>query len=203
MSQRGVPLLALALAAAAASRLHLEGDAQERLRVCFTQAVSTTDDADRAYRSAIEETLPPQAAHAMLSTMAAFRERAQQTRESAVRELEEIWRRYNLSYGWFDPIDTYAAPTHGLNHADATRAATIADRARSQVEALRAQANQAVLGHLAPEQIETLRGARMQRRERFHDALKTAVESALGSAIEPARSEALLDHLTALADGWY
>lgn len=203
MSERGVPLLALALAAAAASRMHVDEDAEARLRVAFTAAVEQTDSADRAYRSAIEETLPRDVARAMLSTMAAFRETAARTRESAVRELEEIWRRYRQSYGWFDPLDTYAAPTHGLNHADATRAATIADRARAHVEASRAQANDEVLKHLDADQIETLRAARTQRRERFRAALETALNGALGTAVEPARYDALLDQLTTLADGWY
>lgn len=203
MPEHGVPLLALALAAAAASRLHLDEDAEARLRAAFTAAVAQTDSADRAYRSAIEEALPSDVAHTMLSTMAAFREMAARTRASAVRELEEIWRRYNRSYGSFDPLDTYAAPAHGLNHADATRAATVADRARAAVEALRAQANEAVLKHLAADQIEILRGARMQRRERFRTALETAVRGALGAALEAERADALLDQLTVLADGWY
>lgn len=203
MSERGVPVLALALAAAAASRVHVDEDAEARLRVAFTAAVEQTDSADRAYRSAIEETLPREVAHTMLSTMAAFREMAARTRESAVRELEDIWKRYHRSYGWFDPLDTYAAPTHGLNHADATRAATIADRARAAVEALRAQANEAILKHLDADQVETLRAARTQRRERFRAALETAARGTLGDAIEPARYDALLDQLTALADGWY
>ena len=203
MSERGVPLLALALAAAASSRLGLNDDAEARLRVAFTEAVAQTDSADRAYRSAIEETLPRDVAHTMLSTIAAFRETAQRTRESAVRELEEIWQRCRRSYGWFDPLDTYAAPAHGLNHADATRAATIADRARAHVDALRAQANEAVLKQLKEDQIETLRAARTQRRERFRAALETAVRDTLGSALEPARLDALVDQLTTLADGWY
>lgn len=203
MASRGVPLLALALAAAAASRLHLDDDAEARLRVSFTQAVSATDAADRAYRAAIESTLPRESAHTMLSTMAAFREMVQQTRESATRELDEIWKRYGKSYGWFDPLDTYAAPTHGLNHADATRAATIADRARGQVDALRAQANEAVAKTLTAQQIEALRQDKLQRRERFRTALSDAAREALGSPVEQPQFDALLDHLTVLAEGWY
>lgn len=203
MPAHGVPLLALALATAAASRLHLDDDAEARLRVSFTQAVSATDTADRAYRAAIEAALPRESAHTMLSTMAAFREMVQQIRESAMRELDEMWRRYNRTYGWFDPLDTYAAPTHGLNHADATRAATIADRARGQVDALRAQANEAVAKTLTPQQIEALRNDKLRRRERFRTALSDAVREALGSAAEQAQLDALLDHLTTLTEGWY
>jgi hypothetical protein len=200
---RGVPLLALALAAAAASQLQLDDDAEARLRVSFTQAVSATDAADRVYRAAIEAALPRESAHRMLSTMAAFREMVQQIREAAMRELDEIWRRYNRSYGWFDPLDTYAAPPHGLNHVDATRAATIADRARGQVEALRGQANETVAEALTARQVETLRDDKLRRRQRFRTALQDALREALGAPVEQAQIDALLDRLTLLTEGWY
>lgn len=203
MEQRGIPLLALALAAAACWRLRLSQEDEARLRVCFTEAVLATDSADSAYRGAIEQTLPPDKARTMLRAMASFREMAQQTREAAVRELEQIWKRYQLSYGWFDPLDAYAPPASGLNHADATRAATIADRARAQVDALRNQANQSVLGELSAEQIEALRAAKLRRRDRFRTALALAFRNAVDTPIDQTRFDALLDQLTSLTEGWY
>ena len=201
--QRPIPLLALALAAAACARLGLGEDAESRLRESFAQAVAATDSADQAYRNAIEATLPHESAHAMLSAMASFRASAQQTREAAVRELGEIWQRYNRSYGWFDPLDSAAAPTHGLNHVDATRAATISDRARSQVDALRERANESLLARLTPEQTETLRAEKLRRRDRFRAALATAFKAGLDTPLEPSRFESALDHLTSLTEGWY
>lgn len=203
MSERGIPLLALALAAAACSRLNLTEEDEARLRVAFTEAVAATDSADSAYRGAIEQTLPHDKARTMLRAMASFREMAQQTREAAVRELEQLWKRYNLAYGWFDPLDSYAPPTHGLNHADATRAATIGDRARGQVDALRNQANQSILGELAPEQIDALRAAKLRRRDRFRTALGMAFKNAVDSHVDQPAFDSLLDHLTSLTEGWY
>ena len=99
------------------------------------------DEADRAYRTAIEATLSPDASAAMLSAMASFRARAHDVRENARREIGELYRKYGREYGWFDPLDTYLPPTTGLSHADGTRVATMSDAARSEVDALRARAS--------------------------------------------------------------
>lgn len=204
MPERGVPLLALALAAAASSRLQLSEETEARLRVAFTDAVAALDNADRTYRAAIESTLPHEIARTMLSAMAAFRECAHQVRESAMHEMREIYRRYNRPWDWLDPLDAYAAAPRGFSHADGTRIATIADRARSQADALRAQANESVAKELSAGQTQALRAAKLRRRETFTPVLREALERGLGcDAVSGTDTDKAVEHLTLLADGWY
>lgn len=202
MPGHGVPLLALALAAAASARLRLPDEAHARLQIAFTDAVAELDAADRAYRSSIEHTLPHDLAHKMLSAMAAFRECAHQTREQAVHEMREIYARYNRPWDWLDPLDPAPMLPHGLSHADGTRIATISDRARSQVDTLRTQANESVLHDLTAEHVEAIRAAKTQRRDRFQVILRAALEKGAG-ALETPDMEKTAAHLVTLADGWY
>ena len=195
--------LALALAAAASLRLHLEENESE-LRDAFVPAIAAMDEADRAYRRTIEETLPPESAAAMLSAMAAFRERVHAVREQTRREIAELFRRYDRSYGWFDPLDPSAPPGAGLSHADSTRLATIADSGRSEVDALRARVNEAVAKRLQRSEIDALIAAKRRRLDAFEAALKRALEAAAASyPVTAAEIDKMVYHLTQLADGWY
>ncbi len=202
--ERAVPPLALALAASTSSQLRLE-DLEPELRKRFIPAVAALDDADRAYRRTIEEILPRDSAAAILSAMAAFREKVHEARERALHELAELYRRYDRAYGWFDPLDPSTPPAHGLSHADGTRAAAIADRARSGVDALRAQVNETVTKQLEPAQIDALINAKRRRRAIFESALKQTLEGALASHVSVTSSEVFktLAQLTQVADAWY
>lgn len=204
MVDRSLPQLALALAATACFELRLEQH-ESALRESFVPAVAAMDEADRAYRRTIEETLPPEAAGAVLSPMAAFRQRVHELRERTRREIGELYRRYNRSYGWFDPLDPFMPPAAGLSHADGTRVAAIGDGARAEVEALRKQVNDAAVKGLGLAQINAILGAKRHRRESFEAALRPALESA--AALDPTITAAEIDktvrHLTQLADGWY
>lgn len=202
MKQHGVPLLALVLASAASSRLRLPQDAQARLEIAFTDAVAAMDNADRAYRGTIEGTLPHETAHTMLSAMASFRESAHQTRESAMHEIRDIYRRNNRPWDWLDPLDPSPVLPHGLSHVDGTRVATIGDRARSQVDALRTQTNENVLKELSGDQIEAIRAAKIQRRERFEQFARAALAQST-IALDDSELRKTAEHLAALADGWY
>jgi len=199
-----VPPLALTLAAVASSRLGLEGDEAELGRA-LVPAVAAFDEADRAYRRAIESTLSPDARAAMLSAMASFRARAHEVRENARHEIGELYRKYGREYGWFDPLDTYLPPTTGLSHADGTRVATMSDAARSEVAALRARVNETVTARLQPAQLEALVAAKRRRRDAFESALKRAVSAAAVShaAVSASAVDKTVDQLTRLADGWY
>lgn len=205
MFERGVPLLALSLASAASARLALAGDAPARLRTAFTEAVAEMDAADREYRNAVERTLPRGPAHTLLSAMASFRETAHQVREAAIREMREIYRRYDRPWDWLDPLDPSMTLPHGLSHADATRLAAIGDRARSQADASRSQANASIADALTGEQTAVLREARVRRRDAFERILSAALERALPpelSASAPEMSKTA-ERLAQLADGWY
>jgi hypothetical protein len=204
MPERGLPQLALALAAAASSDPGLK-EREPELRTAFVPAVAAMDAADRAYRQAIEATLPPESAQAMLAAMAEFRERVHEVRESARRDIGELYRRYQRSYGWLDPLDPLTVPPAGLSHVDDTRLATMCDKARAEVDALRARVNQTVAGRLAPAQIETLIAARLRRREAFEAALERSLAVAAAGAdwVTPADREKAHYQLTQLADGWY
>ncbi|MGH7757557.1 MAG: hypothetical protein ACREM8_14900, partial [Vulcanimicrobiaceae bacterium] len=116
-----------------------------------------------------------------------------------------LYRRYDRSYGSLDPLDSYSLPATGLSHADGTRVATMADNARSEVAALRAEVNRTVALQLEPAQIESLIAAKRRRRDLFDATLKRALESALprNAAITAAEIEKTLYQLTQLADGWY
>jgi hypothetical protein len=203
LSQR-VPPLALTLAAVASSRLGLEGDEAELGRA-LVPAVAAMDEADRAYRRAIEATLPPDASAAMLSAMASFRARAHEVRENARREIGELYRKYGREYGWFDPLDVYLPPTTGLSHADGTRVATMSDAARSEVDALRVRVNNAVTIRLQPAQLEALVAAKRSRRDSFERALKRVLDAAVApqAVVSAAAVDKTVDQLARLADGWY
>jgi hypothetical protein len=204
MVDRAFPLLALALAAATSSRLRLE-ESESELRDGFAPAVAAMDEADRGYRRTIEETLRPDVARAMLSAMAAFREKVHEVREQTRREIAELYRRYNRAYGWFDPLDPYMPPTVGLSHADGTRVATIADSARSEVDALRARVNASVADRLQPSHIEALIAAKRRRLDVFETALKRALEGSVAphATLTDREIDKELHQLTQLADGWY
>lgn len=202
MTQHGVPLLALVLASAASSRLRLPQEAQARLEIAFTDAVEAMDNADRVYRGTIEAALPHAVAHTMLSAMASFRECAHQVREAAMHEIREIYQRNKRPWDWLDPLDPSPVLPHGLSHVDGTRVATIGDRARSQVENLRTQTNENVLKQLSADQIEAIRAAKIQRRERFEEFVRTALaQSAV--TLDDSEIRKTAEHLSALADGWY
>jgi hypothetical protein len=163
------------------------------------------DEADRAYRRAIESTLPPDASAAMLSAMATFRARAHEVREHARREIGELYRKYGREYGRFDPLDVYLPPTTGLSHADGTRVATMSDAARSEVAALRARVNETVTTRLEPAQLEALVAAKRRRRVAFECALKRELDSEVAPhrAMTPAQIDKTVEQLTRLADAWY
>jgi hypothetical protein len=204
VSRTGVPSLAVALAAGASAGLGLE-EHEGRLRDAFVPAVAALDEADRADRGAIERTLPADSAGAMLSAMAGFREQVHAVRERARREIGEIYRRFNRSYGAFDPLDPYLPSTGGLSHADATRVATIADAARTQVGTLRARVNETVVKRLAPAEIAALTAAKRARLDAFEAVLKAALEAAVAPspAVTPQEIDKTLRGLTRLAEGWY
>ena len=202
--QRTPPPLALTLAAVAASRLGLEQHEPDIARA-FVPAVAAMDDADRAYRRAIETTLPPDASASMLSAMASFRARAHDVRENARREIGELYRKYGRDYGWFDPLDVYLPPTTGLSHADGTRVATLSDAARSEVDTLRARVNDVVTKRLEPAQLEALIAAKKRRGEAFERALEAALAAAVAkhAAVPATTIDKIVDQLVRLADGWY
>ena len=192
-----LPLLALALGAAAASRLRLDARAPP-LSEAFVPAVGAMDAADRAYRRAIERTLSAEAAGAMLTAMATFRSDVHAIRERTRSEIDQLYRRSGGSYGWFDPLDAAMPFATGLNHVDGMRAATIADTGRAEVAALRARVNDAVSSRLIPEQIDALMTAKRERRAAFERAIAGALATATDAA-----PDAAVDHLAQLADGWY
>jgi hypothetical protein len=202
--QRTPPPLALTLAAVAASRLGLEPHEPEIARA-FVPAVAAMDEADRAYRRAIETTLPSDASASMLSAMASFRARAHEVRENGRREIGELYRKYGRDYGWFDPLDVYVPPTTGLSHADGTRVATLSDAARSEVDTLRARVNDVVTKRLETAQLEALIAAKKRRREAFERALEAALAAAVAKhdAVPAATIDKTVDQLVRLADGWY
>ena len=171
----------------------------------FVPAVAAMDEADRAYRAAIEATLPRDASDAMLSAMASFRARAHDVRENARREISELYRKYGREYGWFDPLDVYLPPTTGLSHADGTRVATMSDAARSEVDALRTRVNDAVTKRLQPAQLDALVAAKRGRRAAFEAALKGPLETSVArhAAVTAAAIDKVVDQLTRLADSWY
>jgi hypothetical protein len=193
--------LALTLGAAASSRLRLE-EREPAFRTAFAPSVAAMDDADAAYRQAIEMAAPAHAG-AVLGAMRTFRQRVASIRAQAREAIGEMYHRSGRSYGAFDPLDAYVPPTDGLSHADATRVATMGDAARGQVDALRKQVNDEVLTRLTPAQIEALIAAKRQRRDAFEVALRAAVESVVDSAVTREEVEKTVFALVQLADGWY
>jgi hypothetical protein len=204
MSTQAGPSLALALAAAASASLRLE-DGEPAFATAFAVTVAALDAADRDYRRSIEQTLPPEAAAALLAAMAAFRERVHEVRERARVAIGALFSRNGLVYGGFDPLDPAMPATTALSHVDGTRVATLADAARSEVETLRAAVNATVVQRLLPAQLEALIAAKRRRREAFEAALNGALEGVLGRrpAVEAAKTDRALYGLAQLADGWY
>ena len=204
LAQRTPPPLALTLAAVTSARLGLD-DHEAELAGAFVPAVAAMDEADRAYRRTIEATLPPDTSAAMLSAMASFRARAHDVRESARREIGELYRKYGREYGWFDPLDVYLPPTTGLSHADGTRVATMSDAARSDVDTLRARINEVVVKPLRPAEHEALISAKRRRADAFAETLASAlrVVTARDSTVPDSAIDKTVDQLTRLANGWY
>ena len=204
LPQRTPPPLALTLAAVTASRLGLEEHEAEIARA-FVPAVAAMDEADRAYRGAIEATLSRDASAAMLSAMASFRARAHDVRENARREIGELYRKYGRDYGWFDPLDVYLPPTTGLSHADGTRVATMSDAARSEVDTLRVRVNEVVTRRLQPAELDALVAAKRARRDAFARAIGSGLRAALKpySVLTASEIDKTADHLSRLAEGWY
>ena len=114
-----------ALAAFAVARAPVDLD--DALLANLTDAVRRMDEADRAYRAAIEAQLPAAKATPLLQAMALFRSNVAQLREQT---------RITTEYGDFDPLDTYV-PSIPASHAHAVRAANTADLARGEVARLR------------------------------------------------------------------
>lgn len=200
-----MPLLALALAAATASRLGSGKHDEPKLTAGFVPAVAAMDRADLVYLDAIAETLPTRSAVETLTMMASFRTSVHQIRQQTRTRIAEVYVRNQRSYGWFDPLDPHTPSTTGLTHADETRIATVADGARSEVEKLRASVNQSLAGRLQASQIEVLIAAKRRRRKAFEMELKTALETSVPSlaALTPAREDKVRYELGELADGWY
>jgi hypothetical protein len=172
-----------ALAAFAAARAPVELD--DTLLSKLLEAVRSMDEADRAYRAAIEAQLPAAKATPLLAAMAAFRAEVAQLREQT---------RVTTEYGDFDPLDTYV-PTIPASHAHAVRAANTADLARGEVARLRAQANGRIGELLDRDEIERLTGAKRTRNAAFDRAVR--------AAMPPGTSDQIATHLMLLADGWY
>lgn len=204
MHARPIPALALALATATSAWLRLE-ERGTQFGPAFVPAVAALDEADRAYRRAVEAALPPEPARAILAAMAAFRERVHAIRTQTRREIGALYERFGRSYGEFDPLDPYLPSTAGLSHADGTRVASLADGARAEVAALRARVNDDVVARLQPHQVEALVAAKRRRREEFETALGRALETALApdAALAAAEFDKTVAQLLRLADGWY
>jgi hypothetical protein len=177
-------MLARALTALAYARTPIEGD-REALLARLEVAVAMMEDADRAYREAIERILPPDRAREMLLAIAAFRSEISQVRERV---------RSAAVYSDFDPLDTYV-PFFPGSHADAVRAANLGDRAREHVANLRAGVNAQIGALLDPSEVERLMEAKRARNAVFDRAIREAVPSEV--------SDRLATQLMLLADGWY
>jgi len=162
------------------------------------------DDADRAYRTAIERELPRRAAHALLEAMAGFRAEVALERSRARAELARIYAGSDRTYGPFDPLDTFMPSPIGLSHVDGTRSATIADAARSRVDDMRARVNERIARELDDVQIALLIAAKRQRLRAFEEAVSSSLRAGLpvGTIGEP-EFDRLAAQLAQLADGWY
>jgi hypothetical protein len=175
--------LVRALAACASARAPIDLDAA--LLANLTDAVRRMDEADRAYRAAIEARLPAAKAGPLLQAMALFRTRVAELRERT---------RASTEYGDFDPLDTYV-PSIPASHAHAVRAANTADLARGEVARLRAQANAQIGELLERGEIEALTEAKRTRNAAFDRAIRDGVPAGT--------SDQIATHLMLLADGWY
>ena len=172
-----------ALAACASARAPIDVD--DGFLTVLTNAVRQMDEADRAYRAAIEAQLPAPKASSLLQAMARFRAGV-----AAVRERTRV----ATGYGDFDPLDTYV-PAIAASHAHAVRAANAADVARNEVAQLRAQANAGIGELLDRDEIVHLTEAKRARNAAFDKAIRSAVPAGT--------SDGVATHLMLLADGWY
>jgi hypothetical protein len=175
--------LVRALAACTSARAPIDVD-DEFIGV-LTAAVRQMDEADRAYRAAIEAQLPAPKAASLLGAMARFRADV-----AALRERTRV----TTEYGDFDPLDTYV-PAIPASHAHAVRAANTADLARNEVAQLRAQANARIGELLDRDEIVRLTEAKRARNAAFDQAIRSAVPAGT--------SDGIATHLMLLADGWY
>lgn len=157
----------------------------DTLVAAFTTAVERLDAADRAYRVAIEAALPAATSHALLESMAAFRDGVVELRERT---------RARTNYGDYDPLDTYV-PSIPASHAHAVRAANEADIARAEIAHRRAQINAHIAESLDKREIERLIEAKRVRNAAFDRAIRAAVPSDT--------SDQIATQLLLLADGWY
>jgi hypothetical protein len=120
-------------------------------------------------------------------------------RERAAAEIGEIFTRSGRTRPPFDPLDTFTPSPAGLPHLDGVRAADLADRARAEVTALRAEANMRIAGSVGGHVAEIV-AAKGRRNAAFAGALHAALvplasgAESMGPAIEA---------LSFLADGWY
>ncbi len=161
------------------------------------------DAADRTYRTAIERELPRKAARALLEAMAGFRAEVALVRNRARAELLRMYAGSGRTYGPFDPLDTFVPSPAGLSHVDGTRAATIADAARSRVNDMRARVNERIVRELEDSRIALLIAAKRQRLEAFEDAVRSSLRAGLPAGIEEPEFDRLAVQLAQLADGWY
>lgn len=176
--------LARALVALTHARANVSIE-DEKLEKRFEDAIVRLEDADREYRAEIEHTLPRDRAREMLSAMMAFRREVVAIREQA---------RATLPYGDFDPLDTHI-PSFTGSHADAVRAASLADRARQAVADARAAVNARVAALFEPDQLERLRSAKAVRDAAFEGAIREAVPSEV--------NDRLAVQLAHLAQNWF
>ena len=172
-----------ALAACASARAPIDLD--DTLLANLTVAVQRMDEADRAYRAAIQTHLPAAKAASLLAAMALFRADV-----AALRERTRV----TTEYGDFDPLDTYV-PSIPAPHAHAVRAANTADLARGEVARLRAQANARIGELLERNEIERLTEAKRARNAAFDRAIRETIPAET--------SDQIATHLMLLADGWY
>lgn len=176
--------LARALVALTCARANVTIEKQ-KLEKRFEDAIVRLEDADREYRAEIERILPRERAREMLSAMTAFRHEVVAIREQA---------RATLPYGDFDPLDTHV-PSFPGSHADAVRAASLADRARQAVADARAAVNAQVAALFESDQLERLRRAKAVRDSAFERAIREAAPSEV--------SDRLAVQLALLAQNWF
>jgi len=172
----------------------------DTLAAAFTPAIVAMDAADRAYRKAIETILPAENAREVLGTMAAFRRKTAEIRESAATEIRAMYKRAGRDYGNFDPLDTYTPSTSGLAHVDGVRVADLGDRARAETTRVRTEANARIAPHIGMHG-----GAIVTEKKRrvteFKGALHAIVVPLVGGSAKSVSP--IIDDLAAIADGFY
>lgn len=166
--------------------------------LAWTPTLIALDAADRAYRTAIEKTLGPTDAARVFEAMSTFRAEVAALRERTRTELEEMYARASRSYGDFDPLDSFVPSPAGLAHVDGVRAADLADRAKADVETLRARANERIAPAIGSNAAPIV-AAKRTRNATFAGAIHAVVVPLLetgpiGKAVES---------LSQLAASWY